>query len=87
MPFSPAPGKWRWKDQEFKVIYGYIVKKEVGRGRQSGTSGEDDVGVQYSSVLICGGHGVRRVGKQCSVVVIRIVQGSGQNVSEPWGLR
>ena len=85
MPFSPAPGKCRLKYQEFKVIQGYIVKKEVGRGRQSGTSREDDIGIQYSSVHICEGHRVRWVGKQCSVVVLRIVQGSQLDVSEPRG--
>lgn len=60
------------------------------RGRLSGTPREDDVRVQYSSVLICGGHGVRRLGKQCSVAedyscFIRTVQGSGRDESEPEG--
>lgn len=90
MPLSPAPGEWRWKDQEFTAIHGCRVKNEVGRGRQSGTPEEDDVRVEYNSVLVCGGHGVRRVGKQCSVAedyscFIRTVQGSGMDASEPKG--
>lgn len=60
------------------------------RGRPSGTPREDDVRVQYSSALICGGHGVRQLGKQCSVAedyscFIGTMQGSGRDASEPKG--